>query len=101
MSELEDILKYCSGFEWDEGNGTKNGQKHQVSKGEAEQVFFNEPLLIFDSTGLQEKRYLALGTTNKERLLAIIFTVRKRKLVRVISARNMSRKERNAYGKEK
>lgn len=34
------------GFEWDEGNARKNSEKHDVSQSEAEQVFFNEPLLM-------------------------------------------------------
>jgi len=101
VKSYEKILKNCIGFDWDEGNQNKNWQKHLVTKIEAEQVFFNEPLLIFNSIGLAEERFFALGKTNKNRLLAIIFTVRNKSFVRVISARSMSRKERSAYGKEK
>lgn len=100
MNELEKLLSSCTGFQWDEGNEDKSEKKHKVTKGEAEQVFFNEPLLIFDSTNLKEQRYLALGKTDKNRSLAIVFTVREKTLIRVISSRHMSRKERNVYGKE-
>jgi hypothetical protein len=34
------------GFDWDAGNARKSVEKHSVSQGEAEQVFFNEPLLL-------------------------------------------------------
>jgi len=47
-----------------------------------------------------EKRYLALGSTNSGRCLTIVFTIRKKNLIRVISARDMSRKERKAYEKD-
>lgn len=98
--KCERVLKECVGFDWDDGNQDKNWQNHQVSKIEAEQVFFNDPLLIFDSTNLEERRFLSLGKTNKRRLLAILFTIRENNLIRVISARAMSRKERNTYVKE-
>ncbi len=98
--ELDKLLKECVGFEWDEGNARKSTDKHNVSKGDSEQVFFNQPLIVFESYGLEEERFLALGKTNQGRRLAVIFTIRKKKLIRVISARDMSKKERKVYGKE-
>lgn len=91
------IIKNCVGFDWDNGNESKNWEKHKVSKVESEQVFFNDPLLIFESTKLDEERYLALGKTNSKRYLAIVFAVRKQMFIRVISARPMSKKERRVY----
>ncbi len=97
MKALE-ILKNCEGFVWDEANELKNWEKHSVKKTEAEQVFFNMPLVVSETYATTDaNRYLALGKTNDSRLLTIIFTVRKNKLIRVISARDMSRKERKAY----
>jgi uncharacterized DUF497 family protein len=94
----EDLLKNCEGFEWDQGNEQKNWDLHQVKKTESEQVFFNQPVIVFDTYSQNdEKRYLALGITNSVRFLTIVFTIRKKKLIRVISARDMSRKERKAY----
>lgn len=92
-----EILARLNGFEWDVGNDTKN-QKHGVSTTEAEQLFFNEPLLILDDTGhsVDELRYHALGITSDNRLLHVTFTVRNTK-IRVISARDMHRKERAFY----
>ncbi len=89
-----------SGFEWDAGNSRKSFSKHGVSQAEAEQVFFNQPLLIVpDSKHSQrETRYHALGRTDGGRALHITFTLREDgKLIRVISARDMHRKERIIY----
>jgi uncharacterized DUF497 family protein len=88
------------GFEWDAGNARKSAEKHGVSQAEAEQVFFNRPLLVADDTGHsdRERRYHALGRTDVGRRLHITFTLRRSgTLVRVISARDMHRKERQAY----
>jgi len=88
-------------FDWDEGNRDKNYKKHKVSFKEAEEVFFNQPLKVFkDKKHSQiEKRFIALGRTDNGRKLFIVFTIRKNKL-RVISARDQSRKERKIYEKK-
>lgn len=88
-------------FDWDAGNKHKN-LKHQVEYWECEQVFFNEPLIILDDPehSIVEERCAAFGKTDKGRLLVIIYTMRGRKL-RVISARDMNRKERSYYEKIK
>lgn len=91
-----------TGFEWDSGNAYKSTEKHSVSQGEAEEMFFNQPLLIAsdEAHSVEEIRYLALGVTGIGRLLSVIFTLRKKgTLIRVISARPMSRKERAFYEK--
>lgn len=97
-----DILHKCTGFDWDKGNITKNRIKHNVSPSECEQIFFNHPLLVGDDVlhSSSENRYYALGRTDKKRLLFIVFTLRN-KLIRVISARDMSRKERRVYNHDK
>lgn len=90
-----------TGFEWDAGNARKSADKHSVSQAEAEQTFFNEPLLLVPDTkhSDREPRYHALGKTDDGRLLHITFTVRASgTLIRVISARDMHRKERTFYG---
>lgn len=90
------------GFNWDAGNARKSADKHGVTQAEAEQVFFNQPLLILSDTAHsgQEQRYHALGSTDGARTLHITFTLRIRAagtLIRVISARDMHRKERVRY----
>jgi uncharacterized DUF497 family protein len=93
-----DELADCEAFDWDEGNRDKNWEKHKVSDGEAEQVFFNEPLVAgkdpFHSRA--ERRYYALGQTDAGRRLFIAFTVRNNR-IRIISARGMTRGERRSY----
>lgn len=94
-------LALIVGFDWDEGNLRKNVDKHDVSQSEAEQIFFNQPLLILadNKHSSHESRYHALGNTDDNRLLHITFTLRlDATLIRVISARNMHRKEKSSYG---
>ena len=96
-------LSQVEGFEWDEGNSRKSVEKHDVSQVEAEQVFFNEPLLIVEdaSHSSYEIRLHGLGRTDAGRLLHISFTLRRNgKLIRVISARTMQRKKRLRYEQE-
>ncbi|HET7548338.1 MAG TPA: BrnT family toxin [Usitatibacter sp.] len=86
-------------FEWDSANSMKN-EKHSVTDAEAEQVFFNEPLLLLDDSAhsASEPRWHALGRTNEHRLLKAAFTLRADGTrVRIISARPMHRKERKLY----
>lgn len=87
-------LSKIEGFEWDKGN-LEHIKKHKVNYRECEQVFFNKPLLIREdeSHSQLEKRFHALGTTDKKRFIFVTFTVRKNK-IRSISARDQNRKER-------
>jgi len=92
-------LAKITDFDWDEGNARKN-DKHDVSTAEAEQVFFNEPLLMIADTkhSQGERRFRALGKTNEGRTLHITFTLRNAgERIRVISARDMHKKERIIY----
>jgi hypothetical protein len=89
-----------TGFDWDAGNSRKSTQKHNVIQSEAEQIFFNQPLLLLDDIehSQKEARYHALGKTDDDRQLHVTFTLRaKGTLIRVISARDMNRKERIIY----
>lgn len=93
----------AEGFEWDAGNSRKSTDKHGVSQAEAEQAFFNRPLLVLedDRHSLKEARFHALGQTDDGRHLHITFTLRARgRLIRVISARDMHRKERSRYDQQ-
>lgn len=92
------LLSQIEGFEWDDGNITKNWDKHKVSHFECEEIFFNEPLIVQKDKAHSEAetRYLALGKTNSDRLLFAAFTIRNNK-IRVISTRDMTLKERQKY----
>ena len=97
------ILERVTRFQWDDGNARKSVDKHNVSQAEAEQVFFNEPLILMEDVKHSgaEARFYALGTTETGRKLHITFTLRREgTLLRVISARDMHRKERNFYDQE-
>ena len=76
----------------------KNQISHQVSQVECEMVFFNEPFFVlFDRKHSNlENRWYLLGKTDNERYLFVVFTIRNEK-IRVISARDMSKKEREIY----
>jgi len=92
-------LDRITGFDWDKGNARKN-EKHGVSMAEAEQVFFNQPLLLLEDGvhSQSEPRLHALGKTDAGRTSHITFALRRSgALVRVISARDMHRKERAFY----
>lgn len=92
-----------TGFDWDAGNSRKNDNKHGVTQAEAEELFFNEPLLMLPDTRHSsiEPRIHALGKTNGGRLLHVTFTLRfNGSRIRVISARDMHRKERTIYEQE-
>jgi uncharacterized DUF497 family protein len=86
------------GFDWSGGNAEKNWDRHRVTPLEAEQVFFNTPLLSGADLAhsQRESRFYALGQTDAGRELFVAFAIRGRRL-RVVSARDMSRKERRAY----
>jgi uncharacterized DUF497 family protein len=96
-------LDRIESFEWDDGNARKNSDRHGVSQSEAEQPFFNAPILVSEDVRHSdvEPRFHALGKTDAGRLLHVTFTLRADGTrIRVISARDMSRKERNRYEQE-
>jgi len=85
-------------FNWDKGNSGKNFQKHKVSDGECEEAFFDPRKRILRDVfhSRKESRYLLLGQAKKHRLLFVVFTIRRGK-VRVISARDVNKKEKKLY----
>lgn len=84
-------------FNWDKGNIDKNSAKHGVEKDECEQVFFDRPFFLNDEKHSQiEDRYTVYGESGQGRRLTLIFTLRKSE-IRVISARDQSKKEKYIY----
>ena len=98
MTNVASLFASLDGFEWDAGNTAKNVLGHDVSQAEAESIFFNVPVMVLDDDkhSASEQRFLIHGVTTDGRLLTAAFTIRGN-LVRVISVRDMSRKERLAY----
>lgn len=97
MAFRPEFFPNLEGFQWDDGNASKNWTRHRVSQTEAEQVFFNRPLVVVAAPFKGEPRQFAFGHTDGGRLLTVVFTVRG-SLLRVISVRPMSRRERRGYG---
>lgn len=95
-----DPLRRCRGFEWDAGDSGKTWERHQVFDGECEQVFLNHPLAALpdEAHSAGEDRILALGKTDSGRKLFVVCTIRG-DLIRVISARDMSKLEREVYSR--
>ena len=98
VRERKDPLEACIGFDWDDANAHKNWERHRVTPEEAEDVFFNEPLVVRGDVrhSKQEERCYALGQTGAGRYLFVASTLRG-SLARVVSVRDMNRRERGAY----
>lgn len=98
VSVLPEFFPDVTGIQWDAGNSGKSWARHEVSDGEAEQVFFNRPIVVAGDPkhSVTEVRHAALGRTDAGRGLAVVFTLRG-SLLRVISARPMSRRERKVH----
>jgi uncharacterized DUF497 family protein len=96
--DIDEIISRCVGFDWDDGNLFKNWEKHGVSASECEQVFFNCPLVANQDVvhSSYETRFYTLGKSDSGKHLFVVFTVRDN-LIRIISARGMNRKEKDAY----
>ena len=87
-------------FEWDEGKAKVNKRKYGVTFEEASTVFA-DPLsvTIYDPVHSEdEDRYIALGESQRRRLLVVVFTDRGDR-IRIISARVATRGERKDYEK--
>ncbi len=100
MTLIPEFFPDLEGFQWDEGNSSKNWTRHQVTQTEAEQVFLNRPVVVVGDPAHSEKepRYFGFGRTDAGQLLTVVFTPRG-SLLRVISVRPMSRQERIRYAK--
>ena len=98
---MKETIFNCNGFEWDEGNSNKNWHLHRVTDGECEDVFFNLPLVIAAGAkhSNREKRFYALGRTENNRRLFIAFAIGEN-LIRVVSARDMTRSEERKYAEK-
>ncbi|MBA3723963.1 MAG: BrnT family toxin [Candidatus Levybacteria bacterium] len=104
MEILQDLaLSKVVGFDWDKGNLNKNRLKHNVEQAECEEVFFNKPIIILNDTqhsSTEEKRYKIIGVSTNGRKIALAITTRNNK-IRVIMARDQSKKERELFEREK
>jgi len=98
MGHLDEYFAGLDGFDWDAGNSDKNWRRPAVRRGEAEQSLLNRPVLVWadiEHSG-EEPRFIALGHTDANRWLLVVFTIRGTR-IRVVSARPMSKSERKIY----
>ena len=86
-------------YEWDPKKAAANLTKHNVSFDEATSVFTDPLALTFDDLdhSLDEKRFITIGTSNKQRILFLAHADRGEDHVRIIHARPATKTEAHAY----
>ena len=87
-------------FEWDEDKAKKNLQKHRVSFEEAQTVFFDDDAVQFwdENHSQREDRFLMLGMSSRLRILLVVHCFRENDaIIRIISARKATQKEKQEY----
>ena len=94
-------LDDCTGFDWDDAN-IHNWERHRVTPEDAEVISFHQPLIVRSHIGHSnsKKRFYALEQTVRGQLMFAAFTIRG-SMIRIISVREMHRKERGIYGAQR
>ena len=88
-------------FEWDEDKNKLNIEKHKLSFDNVSRLFVNPiRIIIDDRIDYQEKRYIGFGILD-DRLMVVVFTMRKNNIIRVISFRKANHREQKEYYKNK
>jgi uncharacterized DUF497 family protein len=90
-------------FEWDIEKACRNKEKHNIEFDEAKTVFNDNLAYIFDDNwnSVGENRELIIGLSDKKRLLIVSFTERNNGVIRIISARLTTNKERKDYEQQR
>lgn len=83
-------------YDWDESKNRKNKEKHGIGFEDAVDVFEDGSSLEFDANKNGEYRIVRIGKTATKYILFVVYTFRG-VLVRLISARQASKSERNLY----
>ena len=88
-------------FEWDRRKAASNVGKHGMTFEEASTVFSDPLAFIFDDEdhSADERREIIIGHSHSGRLVIVCFTEKAEGLIRLISARSATKKEREKYGK--
>ena len=98
QSDVPDVSPMSMEFEWDENKAATNLSKHGVAFDEAKTVF-EDPLYVdfYDPDhSYDEQRYIMVGQSERGRLLIVSYTERG-DAIRLIHAREATRREREAY----
>jgi len=87
-------------FEWDRRKAALNLKNHKVSFDEAITVFDDPLAYIFDDEdhSINEHREIIIGHSVLNKLLLVSFTERANNLIRIISARETTKRENKDYG---
>lgn len=95
------ILTESYKFDWNKGNRDKNLKKHGVTDIECEEIFFDENKIQLNDVlhSNREERFILLGKTKMSRLLFVVYTLRNSN-IRVVSARDVNKKEKKLYEEE-
>ena len=83
-------------FEWDENKNSKNKEKHKIGFEAAQSIFDDQHAIEFEATRNGEYRIIRIGKTAAKFILLVVYTMRGM-VVRLISARQANKKERNLY----
>jgi uncharacterized DUF497 family protein len=86
-------------FIWDPQKAISNQKKHGVSFEEAQSVLESDVQLVLEDSEHHEQRFIALGYSKKLNLLVVVYAYREMDVIRIISARKATRKERENYEK--
>lgn len=84
-------------FVWNSEKARTNSEKHGVTFEEACEVFFDPTYDLADATADDEERHAAIGITTRRRLLVVVHLLIQGNLIRIISARNATLKERRQH----
>ena len=84
---------------WDPRKAITNQRKHGISFEAAQSVLESDVQLVLEDNGHHEQRFIALGYSKNLNLLVVVYAYREMEVIRIISARKATRKERENYEK--
>lgn len=87
-------------FDWDENKNRINLEKHGITFEEASTVFFDDRAILFDDPehSIDEDRFLLLGMSETAKVCIVCHCYRESDtVIRIISARQATRKEEQRY----
>ncbi len=87
-------------FDWDENKNRINLEKHGITFEEASTVFFDDRAVLFDDPehSIDEDRFLLLGMSETAKVCIVCHCYRESDtIIRIISARQATRKEEQRY----
>lgn len=87
-------------YEWDPNKAKSNFKKHGVKFSDAVGVFEDEDAITIDDENEKEERFVTIGKDFLSRILVVVYTFRDI-VIRIISARKATKRERKMYEEQK